>query len=412
MAYRVCRVIGNTRRVASIDRPPLIRPSAPKQRSGEGAPVSLVRQKVPAAGGPAASPKVSLVRQQVPTVSLVRRPKVSLVRRAPVSLTKKVRLTKRKTASLRDPWTPTRPPVRSHRRSRLAPTRVFAAVGTGAARSGRATRAWSRRPAGRMVVPGLLMLLLIGVAFAGGVWLPQATGNEPVVAQPSDEESYASDGAELPGVPPEDGKGLLPSDDPSATPPAQQNAADTLAAWAAPLAVRTNIPLVALEAYASAELTVSQSTPACNLRWTTLAGIGRNESNHGQINNAQLNNDGRSTPVIYGPPLDGTNNNKAIQDTDGGALDGDAVWDRAIGPMQFIPTTWKKWSADGDGNGVKDPHDIDDAALAAANYLCAGGRNLSTAEGWKSAILSYNNVEVYATNVFNAANDYGVKSRA
>src|SRR5690349_408808 len=181
MGYRVGRRIGNTRRVASIDRPPLIRPSAPKQRVGEGAPVSLVRK---------------------PAESAV--PKVSLVRRRPVDLTKKVSLAKRPKRE-KDLWTPSRPPVRSHRRARLAPTRVFSAVGTGAARSGRATRAWARRPVGRMVVPGLLMALLVGVAFAAGAWLPEATGNEPVATAPSDEE-VPSEGAELPGQPGKDDK--------------------------------------------------------------------------------------------------------------------------------------------------------------------------------------------------------------
>lgn len=266
------------------------------------------------------------------------------------------------------------------------------------------------------MLPGLLMILLMAVAAAGGAWLPRVTGNEPVAAVPSDEE-LPSDGAELPddlpGEPPADGQQpVLPTDNPSAPPLGEQSAANTLAAWAAPLAVRTNIPLTALEAYAVAELTVAQTHPTCNLRWTTLAGIGRNESNHGRSGNATLGSDGRSTPAIYGPPLDGTNNNKAIADTDDGLLDGDRVWDRAIGPMQFIPTTWKLYAVDADGDGRADPHDIDDAALASARYLCGGNRNLATAAGWKAAILAYNNVEVYATNVFNAANDYGVKSRA
>jgi membrane-bound lytic murein transglycosylase B len=400
--------------VASIDRPSQIRPSAPRQRSGEEphvgpAPkVSLVRRP--------AAPVVSLVRQPAPKVSLVRQtaPKVSLVRRGPVDLRKRVNLAKR-VRPFNDPWTSTRPPVRSHRRSRLAPTQVFAAASTGATRGARATRDWARRPAGRMVLPGLLMLVLVAAAAAGGAWLPQVAGNKPIAASPSGDE-LPSDGTglpgDLPGEPPADGEQpVLPSDDPSAPPLAEQTAANTLAAWAAPLAVRTNIPLAALEAYALAELTVAQTHRTCNLRWTTLAGIGRNESNHGQIGNATLNTDGRSTPPIYGPPLDGTNNNKAITDTDDGQLDGDEVWDRAIGPMQFIPTTWKQYAVDADGNGQADPHDIDDAALASARYLCNGGRNLATAEGWKAAILAYNNVEVYATNVFNSANDYGLKSQ-
>jgi membrane-bound lytic murein transglycosylase B len=264
-----------------------------------------------------------------------------------------------------------------------------------------------------MALPGLLMAILVAVAFAGGAWLPEATGNEPVVAVPSDEE-LPSDGAELPSDPPEEGEQpLLPSDDPSSTtPPGQQSAANTLAAWAAPLAVRTNIPLVALEAYALAELTVAQTNPGCNLRWTTLAGIGRNESNHGRTGNATLNTDGLSSPPIYGPPLDGTAGNKAIPDTDDGNLDGDEVWDRAVGPMQFIPSTWRQYAIDADGSGAADPHDIDDAALASARYLCSANRNLATAQGWRAAILAYNNVEVYVNNVFTAANDYGLKSRA
>jgi membrane-bound lytic murein transglycosylase B len=261
-----------------------------------------------------------------------------------------------------------------------------------------------------MVLPGLLMAVLVALAAAGGMWLPRATGNEPVEAAP-EQSGVPSAGPEAPGLPGE-GEPAEPGDIGGSTPgTGQQQPADTLAGWAAPMAVRTGIPLVALEAYALAELTITQSNPACGLRWTTLAGIGRHESNHGRSNNATLTNDGRSTPAIYGPPLDGTAGNRAIPDTDGGRLDGDSVWDRAIGPMQFIPSTWTRYAADADANGQADPHDIDDAALAAATYLCAGGRNLATPDGWWAAILAYNNVQVYADNVFAAANDYGLRSR-
>jgi membrane-bound lytic murein transglycosylase B len=177
------------------------------------------------------------------------------------------------------------------------------------------------------------------------------------------------------------------------------------------MAVRTDIPLVALEAYALAELKVALTSPGCGLRWTTLAGIGRVESNHGRSNGATLTTDGRSVPPIYGPVLDGTAGNKRIDDTDGGQLDGDSTFDRAIGPMQFIPSTWKTYAIDADGSGTPDPHDIDDAALAAAHLLCAGNRNLATAEGWWAAIAQYNLPQAYGQNVFNAANDYGLRSR-
>ncbi len=38
-------------------------------------------------------------------------------------------------------------------------------------------------------------------------------------------------------------------------------------------------------------------------------------------------------------PLNGANGTQAIRDTDAGQLDGDSIWDRAVGPMQFIPST-------------------------------------------------------------------------
>ncbi len=46
------------------------------------------------------------------------------------------------------------------------------------------------------------------------------------------------------------------------------------------------------------------------------------------------------------------------------------TYDRAVGPMQFLPGTWGRWGSDGDRDGVSDPQDVDDAALAAARYLC------------------------------------------
>jgi membrane-bound lytic murein transglycosylase B len=156
---------------------------------------------------------------------------------------------------------------------------------------------------------------------------------------------------------------------------------------------------------------MAQRTPACNLRWTTLAGIGLAESDHGQGERATLGSDGRALPPIIGAPLDGTNGTKRIPDTDQGRLDGDRVWDRAIGPMQFLPSTWVKYAVDADGDGISDPNDIDDSALAAANYLCASGRDLGTGAGWWAAVLAYNDVQAYAQKVFNAANDYGQRSK-
>src|SRR5439155_23450334 len=127
--------------------------------------------------------------------------------------------------------------------------------------------------------------------------------------------------------------------------------------------------------------------------------------------NATLRPDGHALPPIIGPPLDGKDNRLAVTDSDTGELDGDQLWDHAVGPMQFLPSTWRGFGVDADGDGVADPNDINDAALAAARLLCNGGRNLSVAADWWTAIARYNAVQSYAQDVFNAANDYGVRSR-
>lgn len=181
--------------------------------------------------------------------------------------------------------------------------------------------------------------------------------------------------------------------------------------WAQQLSTRTGISVVALQAYGYAELVVSETTPGCGLSWTTLAAIGRAESGHGGTGGATPLPDGRALPQIIGPPLDGGGDRKRILDTDGGSVDGDSTYDRAVGPMQFIPDTWQQQRVDASGDGVADPHNIHDAALAAANYLCADGRDVTTPEGWWAAVLAYNDVQSYALDVFNTANDYGSRSR-
>ncbi|WP_327006497.1 lytic murein transglycosylase [Dactylosporangium sp. NBC_01737] len=197
------------------------------------------------------------------------------------------------------------------------------------------------------------------------------------------------------------------------TPPAgtQQRPSDVLAAWAGPRAVKLAIPPVAMQAYGYAELITARTTPGCKLTWTTLAGIAKIESDHGRTNGSLLQEDGKSVPPIVGPPLDGQSNRQSIKDTDGGAIDTDKTWDRAVGPMQFLPSTWKQYGVDADADGVTDVNDIDDASLTSAAYLCANGRDLSTVEGWNAAIHAYNIPEEYRTAVFNATNDYGRRDR-
>ena len=79
--------------------------------------------------------------------------------------------------------------------------------------------------------------------------------------------------------------------------------------------------------------------------------------------------------------------------------------------MQFLPETWAAWAADGDGDGTADPGDLDDAAAAAARYLCAGGRDLATGAGWSSGVLSYNRSTAYVADVRAAATAYAERTR-
>jgi membrane-bound lytic murein transglycosylase B len=179
-----------------------------------------------------------------------------------------------------------------------------------------------------------------------------------------------------------------------------------LGAWAERAAPVVGVPARALIAYGNAELAMRSAQPGCRLSWATLAGIGRIESNHGRYGGAILGTDGRPSKPIIGVPLDGSPGVRTIADTDGGRFDGDAARDRAVGPMQFIPGTWARYAADGNGDGLGDPQQIDDAALAAARYLCVNNRDMAGAQGWWAGIMSYNNSVEYGQKVFGLADGY------
>jgi membrane-bound lytic murein transglycosylase B len=158
------------------------------------------------------------------------------------------------------------------------------------------------------------------------------------------------------------------------------------------------IPLMVLQAYHSAANRLGQDEPSCKLPWWLLAGIGHTESGHAE--SGRLTADGTTRGRILGPRLNGgIAGDAVITDTDHGALDGDTVYDRAVGPMQFIPSTWRTWGVDGNRDGKADPNNIFDATLAAGRYLCADGRDLSTPAGRQAAVLSYNYSATYLATV-------------
>ncbi|MEU5937839.1 lytic murein transglycosylase [Micromonospora sp. NPDC047548] len=289
----------------------------------------------------------------------------------------------------------------------------------------RATRAWSRRPSGRLTLPGVFLFALVAATAAvGAVVVPSAVRSPKPVAVDATEGGVVvpapgalPDATALPVMP---GATALPpatalpggvTPTGPVAPPVTGRPADALAAWAQTTGARVGISPVAMQAYGYAELVLAETNRSCQLSWTTLAAIGYVESRHGQANGASLQSTGRAEPEIIGDPLDGQGGRSRITDTDRGLFDRDTVYDRAIGPMQFIPTTWQEIGVDADNDGRKDPHNLNDAALAAARYLCKGGRNMTIPGDWWGAILSYNDVRRYAQDVFDKANQYGTASR-
>lgn len=185
-----------------------------------------------------------------------------------------------------------------------------------------------------------------------------------------------------------------------------------LRGWADEQADRLGIPAVALEAYGYAAAVLARARPDCGIAWTTLAGIASVESKHGTHRGAGVGADGTVRPPIIGVALDGSPGVALVEDTDAGALDGDPVFDRAVGPLQFIPETWKRWGVDANGDGVADPQNIDDAALTAARYLCTSGGDLTSERGWQQALLTYNQSHSYLRAVRYRAAVYSVGRRA
>ncbi|WP_440900395.1 lytic murein transglycosylase [Actinosynnema sp.] len=192
----------------------------------------------------------------------------------------------------------------------------------------------------------------------------------------------------------EDSDGLTPAATPE-SPPRGQEADRAAGAEPAPPATAgaKGIPVNVLEAYRKAEQALAGS---CNLRWYHLAGIGKIESGHARGGRADPS--GETAPRILGPVLDG-GEFAAIRDTDGGRHDGDRTWDRAVGPMQFIPSTWQRYAADGNGDGASSPHNIHDSAVAAGKYLCSGGMDLSKQSDLDAAVFRYNHSRTYVVAV-------------
>uniref|UniRef100_UPI00300F4BB8 lytic transglycosylase domain-containing protein n=1 Tax=Streptomyces lavendofoliae TaxID=67314 RepID=UPI00300F4BB8 len=265
-------------------------------------------------------------------------------------------------------------------------------------RAARARRARARRGAGRTVAAVAAMAALTASQAPGAVRPPAPAAWEPPAGGPAGASvpRPPADGAyhtELPplALPPASSRPLPPGGVPRAgvSPAGGVRPAGAVTAQA-------GIPATVLAAYRRAEAAVAGTDPGCRLPWQLLAAIGKVES--GQARGGRVDARGTTLEPILGPVLDGRGFAR-ITDTDDGAYDGDTVFDRAVGPMQFIPSTWARWGADGNGDGRRDPGNVHDAALAAGHYLCAGKRTLTIDADLDRAILSYNHSSAYLRTV-------------
>ena len=230
--------------------------------------------------------------------------------------------------------------------------------------------------------------LLVAICVGLFLWAPRS--ELAPLATPTPEPTYAG-----PAAPP-----VL------AAAPASESIADLIdEAWLVSTAARTGIPERALAAYAGAAALKSQAMPTCGISWNTLAAIGYVESRHGTYGGASIGPDGKISPAIYGVALDG-GSTEHIPDSDEGTFDKDKKYDRAVGPMQMIPQSWKNWRTDANADHKRDPQNIYDAVMAAANYLCRASPDMVGVTGWQAGIESYNSAPSYLHAVARAAIDY------
>lgn len=249
---------------------------------------------------------------------------------------------------------------------------------------------------------GTKALSLVPLALLSGAWtiVVASSGAVEGISAPA-----ASTDSVLGALPETVGQGPATAPAPGGIAPAVPfDAVDWIVNSASP----NEIPAPALAAYQRAAKIINATDPDCRVPWELLGAIGRVESDHGRLDDNILGADGLARPGVIGIALDGSGGTARIADTDGGDLDMDPFIDRTVGPMQLLPSAWSQVKVDADGDGSREPQDIDDAALAAAIYLCSGEGDLSQREGQESAVFRYNPRRDYVNLVLRVMEGYAV----
>lgn len=264
----------------------------------------------------------------------------------------------------------------------------------------RAALAALRTPTGRRIagVVAAVAVTTTGVAAVAATEPQERTGSRLVVPPVAVEQ--AGGVRSLPALP-----ALPPLEMPAANGSIPPESLPTETQTWGMTSVASGIPAQALAAYQAAQRLLAGADPGCRIDWALLAGIGKVESDHGRWGRNLLDASGTAVPGIYGIPLTGDGVAR-ITDTDGGRYDRDVVYDRAVGPMQFIPGTWKSVGADGNGDGRRDPQNMSDAATAAGVYLCSGSGDLTNSSDLTRAVLRYNHSMEYVAKVTSIAASY------
>jgi hypothetical protein len=157
------------------------------------------------------------------------------------------------------------------------------------------------------------------------------------------------------------------------------------------------IPRGVFPAYRSAAISLGRVRPGCGLTWPLLAGVGKVESGHAA--GGRVNRTGTTRGLILGPALDGSPGLGKVRDTDKGRLDKDRVWDRPVGPMQMVPSVWRKYSVDGNGDDVRSPNNMYDATAAVGVFLCGQNEDLRNPRDLVRALLRYDHSRDFVATV-------------